>query len=320
VKKRQLVTSSLVERNESGNVNGGRNGIRMLASPQLTKAVPPSTLATQVLGLMQTKMGSPPDEKPWANKTEMAIVDLLIQRFLPLDSIPLKAGRKLSPTEAIQQMKNQLYTQVLATVYCPGWRASWAMGVVGMILANYAECTTLRLLAVKGGPGCDGEIEFLTLLMPLLGFRRQDGIKEPTVGKPIRRECDGGNFVRLNWYWKINRPGAEPMAVFLDQFRTVEMCEHMDVHLNCRESESVAPNLKRVAVISCPVFDADGRQINETLNAKITDSFDRSIERAKNKGYQPDVKGYGATKATWAEYFGRGRSGSLDETLMQVEK
>jgi len=264
-----------------------------------------SALATHVLGLMHTRMGSPPNDKPWANKTEMTIVDLLISRFMPLHSISLNVSEKLSPRAAIEEMKNQLYTQVLATVYCPGWRASWAMGVLGMILSNYAECTTLRLLAVKGGPGCDGEIEFLTLLMPLLGFQRKDGIKEPRVGKPIRREDDEGNIVRRNWYWQIDRPGAEPMAVFLDQFRTVEMCEHLDIHLNCKESQSAAPNLKRVAIISCPVFDADGNEINETLNKKISASLDRAIERATNKGYQPAANGYGSSRNIWADYFDR---------------
>merc|ERR1712083_536431 len=106
----------------------------------------------------------------------------------------------------------------------------------------------LKLLAVKGGPGCDGEIEFLERLMDQLGFRETH---------PPETHADG----LRNWDWSIDRQthngGFTNYVVSLTQYPDLSRAFALPQTFAVRKTEAHCPNLRKCAVISCPVFDKD---------------------------------------------------------------
>merc|ERR1712050_391079 len=99
--------------------------------------------------------------KPWIGRANMKSVDRMIEVMCPTAFKADPVGPDYSPEDVVQLIKDRAGTQVLATVYLTSWRESWALGVVALILTSCQEHSMLKFLAVKGGPGCDGEIEFL---------------------------------------------------------------------------------------------------------------------------------------------------------------
>merc|ERR1719198_167345 len=60
-------------------------------------------------------------------------------------------------------------TIVLATVFAGNWRSCWVTGLVATLLRNIPRCREFVMYAVKGGPACDCEIQFIEIFMELLG-------------------------------------------------------------------------------------------------------------------------------------------------------
>jgi len=149
----------------------------------------------------------------------------------------LVSGSLLSPTEAVADMKRHFFTTVLATIYCPGWSMSWAMSVAMHIVACYPKCSLLLLLAVEGGPACEEELAALGLILLELGFRAS--------------KIAAAGFIEndVEWTWVIERSGALPFVVQLTKMKNPSTITR--VYFGVKESQSKAPNLKRVTAVSC---------------------------------------------------------------------
>jgi len=79
-------------------------------------------------------------------------------------------GPEMSPEQSIKDMKANLRTFVLVTLYCPGWSLGWATAVASEVVKCYSTCCMPRLVAIQGGPACDEEIVFLHIIMSSSGF------------------------------------------------------------------------------------------------------------------------------------------------------
>lgn len=242
-------------------------------------------LATRALLSMKTNHGW-----PWIGCGDMFALDALIQKmFCPTKVIRGACTRKICSdlaSCAVTDIKNHLYTQVLATVNCAGWRMSWALGLIAMLSACALECALLRLVAVKGGPATEGEIEFLELLLPELGFIEES--------KRVQQFDSSGRLVWLSWQWRISREVEDsehrrsaPLRVTLHQFQEVTDSKHLDQFFSAKRDHAETPNLMRVAVISCPLKDKFNMPVHEILNRQIGRAFGRAMERAKTQGFMP---------------------------------
>lgn len=152
-----------------------------------------------------------------------------------------------------------------------------------MLLANARQCSIIRLLAVKGGPGTDGEVEFLELLMPELGFTVVSHQKQLQTPNQQRTACS--LFAAVYWEWTISRARGMALVVTLTQYQKVEYFDNMEQALIVSKEHSQAPNLLRVAVVSCPLKDEADNPVHERLNEKIVQALDVAIDRVEQKGY-----------------------------------
>lgn len=149
-----------------------------------------------------------------------------------------------------------------------GWRIIWAQSVVFTIIACYSRCSTLCMHAVKGGPACDCEIDFINALLPAIGFT--------AIGPSIRNHPLG--YTRYTWC--IGRPGADRFTVYVQVWDRPENIEAgaLRADFHPRESQSVVPNLVRVAVVSSPVTDLKGERADEKLNSKLNEGLDQVLQ------------------------------------------
>ena len=79
-------------------------------------------------------------------------------------------GTKPTPGAAAAALLGNLFTLVLATVRCGGWKSNWCNGVMGMLFETYPRCSNVTCVAVKGGPATDDEILMFVDIMAQLGF------------------------------------------------------------------------------------------------------------------------------------------------------
>ena len=61
------------------------------------------------------------------------------------------AGADPTPTEAADSLLTNLYTGVLATVRCGGWKSNWCNGFMGLLFSTFLRCSNVTICAVKGG-------------------------------------------------------------------------------------------------------------------------------------------------------------------------
>jgi len=164
-------------------------------------------------------------------------------------------------------------TIVLATVFAGNWRSCWVTGLVATLLRNIPRCKTFNMFAVKGGPACDCEIQFIVNFMELLGAK--------VIGKAV----DKGKF--LVWGWKVKRDGADDCDVYLKQYKTVEDASVASLKTGflARKDKTHAPNLKRCAVVSAPERDIAGEPIAARLNQNVGDALAAAKEKAAKEGF-----------------------------------
>ena len=110
---------------------------------------------------------------------------------------------------------------------------------------------------VRGGRGCMGVCRYL---LQELGFVADMNLDEEESGWGTQS------------IFFLRRPGgARPLTIVLMRYHTVGQATRYSLAhaLAVPEENSVAPNLRRVCVLSAPVRGPDGEDINEVLNARI---------------------------------------------------
>ena len=140
------------------------------------------------------------------------------------------------------------------------------------------RCSELTLLAIKGGDACDCEIKFIEALMEELGAQ---------VDK-FREVSDDGEDIR--WCWWLQRKGAKPLHGGLHQYQKVEYATVGMLQNSFLPDKALthAPNLRRVAVVSAPVVDKEGKPIAQKLNENVSQALENAKALADKKGFRPD--------------------------------
>jgi len=126
------------------------------------------------------------------------------------------------------------------------------------------------MYAVKGGPETDMEIRSIEEVMWLLGFN-------------VNKFRVAGMHGRLEWLWQIQRPRGNDFAVYLNQYPTVESFRDdasVSRTLSPYRHFQRAPNLCRVAVVSCPLKDLEGKPVHDILNQTLTEGLDSALDAA----------------------------------------
>ena len=187
----------------------------------------------------------------------LAVLDATFAPLLPLTRWGARThnGEKPTAVQCAKEQKASLETLVLATVYCPAWRIAWIQSFLMLIIKNYANTRLLILQAVKGGSNTDCEIRFVEEAMRLLGFTPGD----------FRTSRKHNMHVKI-WMWQMKRPATkEKYTILMYQYDAVKQLKPKSFAYDCRveESKSIAPDLKRVAIISMPLQD-----INEDTHEK----------------------------------------------------
>ena len=210
-----------------------------------------------------------------------------VDRIYGMLLLALKEGRTEAETdtsgpkeagEVIQATLDSFFTAVLATVHAGAWRLDWIAGILFVLLCSVPCCRVLNLLAIKGGAACDCEIKFIEALMEELGAEVKTFREVENDGK------------RIEWTWWLKRKGAEDCTVYLFQYQKVEYAdvEQLQVDFLPEKAYTHAPNLQRVAVVSAPVVDKEGKPIAQKLNENVSQALEGAKAIADKKGFMPD--------------------------------
>ena len=180
--------------------------------------------------------------------------------------------------EVVQATLDSFFTAVLATVHAGAWRLNWVAGLLFVLLCSVPRCRDLTLLAIKGGDACDCEIKFIEALMEELGAEVETFAKEAGDGQIIV------------WGWKLKRKDAGNCSVWLIQYQKVEYArvEMLQGDFLPDKAFTHAPDLSRVAVVSAPVVDKEGKPIAERLNENVSQALEGAKALADEKGFRPD--------------------------------
>ena len=208
-------------------------------------------------------------------------------------------GAKPTPSEAAAALLGNLFTLVLATVRCGGWKSNWCNGVMGMLLETYPRCQHVICVAVKGGPATDDEILMFVDILAQLGFE-------------CRTEAEVWHS-GLVWRWQHKRSDGSMYGIDLYQIKKVEEFTQLPNFFHqvmvVPEQQSMAPELKRVVVLSAPVTTLDGTCVNDVLNAFVNEALEWTKDNMARKGWVPTPNGtkrkmsVAAATAACEEYF-----------------
>ena len=184
---------------------------------------------------------------------------------------PKKAGG------VVQAKLDSFFTAVLATVEAGAWRLDWIAGLLFVLLCSVPRCGVLTLLAIKGGDACDCEIKFIEALMEELGAEV----------RTFREVSDDGKYIR--WCWWLQRKGSGRCMVNLIQYQKVEYAdvELLQTGFLPLKNYTHAPDLSRVAVVSAPVVDKEGKPIAQTLNENVSKALENAKALADKNGFVP---------------------------------
>ena len=210
-----------------------------------------------------------------------------VDRIYGMLLLALKEGRTEAETdtsgpkeagEVIQAQLDSFFTAVLATVHAGAWRLDWVAGLLFVLLCSVKRCSVLTLLAIKGGDACDCEIKFIEALMEELGAKVDT----------FRQVSDSGECIV--WRWFLKRKGAKDCVVWLKQYQKVEYAavEMLQLGFLPQKAYMNAPDLHRVAVVSAPVVDKEGKPIAQTLNENVSKALEGAKAIADKKGFKPE--------------------------------
>ena len=210
-----------------------------------------------------------------------------VDRIYSMLLLALKEGRMEAITDTsvlmeaakvIEAVLKSFGTAVLATVNAGAWRLNWIAGLLAVLLCGVKRCGVLNLLAIKGGPACDCEIKFIEALMEELGAE---------VDK-FREVSDDGKDIE--WRWFLKRKGAGTCMVNLYQYQKVEYATVglLKGDFLPEKAKTHAPDLNRVAVVSAPVVDKEGKPIAQRLNENVSHALEGAKALADKKGFMPE--------------------------------
>ena len=224
----------------------------------------------------------PDDNKLWADKTDMGIIDrtqgyglltIKVGSFMPGRELIVDKA-EYTAAEVADANLNGFYTIVLSTVKAGAWRASWAMNFCAHLNALVPMCQTIALFAVKGGPACDCEIAFIGELMKVLG------------AAIVEEKKDYGSFWESMYSLSrsVNGSPINECRIILYQCKTIDEVnpEEIAVTFAAEKNTANAPNLFRCIVASAPVKGLNGEPIAETLNAKVGEGLALAKRNAAN--------------------------------------
>merc|ERR1712232_822449 len=88
------------------------------------------------------------------------------------------------------------------------------------------------------------------------------------------------------WSWDFRRSDGSVFNVCLNQYKSVDsfsVTYDVAVDLSAQPGEAHSPKLRRAAVVSCPLFVADGqghsnKPVHDELNAKLRKGLETAIE------------------------------------------
>lgn len=193
--------------------------------------------------------------------------------------------------ECAESTRAEFETIVAATICCPSWKTAWLNSLINLVTDSYQTCSLLIMEAIKGGVETDMEIRAIEEVMWLLGFTVAEH-------KPGFRAQMNDRYIQ--WTWRMQRPGANPFTVALFQCVSIDemAVEKIAWDLRPREDAQKAPNLKRCAIVSCPLHGPDDRggytrPVHDELNKKLVDGMDICISMARKNGWHE--------RSTWGE-------------------
>lgn len=208
-----------------------------------------------------------------------SICESVRDMFMPLSKMKIKTtGRTLNAVETGQQIHATSTSMVMATVMAKNWKSTYGHNFAALVAKCWREGVgALVLLAVAGGPACQEELAIVRAIMPVLG------------GIPgMVKEREGS--IGFKWTWQIKRPGTGLKNIYIS-LRVYHKAESVALGLE----KTVHPynymgtpgNYRRVAVLSCPLEDAEGRNANVIVNKQIASKMDAMIARCRRKGFAP---------------------------------
>jgi len=221
----------------------------------------------------------------------------MISRFMPLRDMPLQApaaGPDPSAVDVVRSIKQSMQTNILATVRVGGWVTTWATSLIALIGTAVTECKNLRLVALKGGRACDEELVLIYWIAHQFGFRPVDGEFN------LDQTRDGANQEDLFFTskWRADRANGKSMGMILTVVGSPAKLA-LEQSVAPRRSCAQAPNLGRVAVVSCPEQAATG------LNEHLGKQLNKAMERARAKGFASERNWKASEEANrvYREYF-----------------
>eukprot|EP00040_Diaphanoeca_grandis_P024247 m.133064 g.133064 ORF g.133064 m.133064 type:complete len:232 (+) comp29650_c1_seq1:302-997(+) len=222
------------------------------------------------------------------------IVESCVNVVMPLqDRLHIKlAGKKpLTALETGQQIHDTSASFVLGSTQVPGWLSIFAHNFATWIAKCWCEGVgAIVLLAVKGGPASDKEIELIRVLLPHLG------------GIPgMVNEAEGS--IGRKWTWQIKRSKTQLKNIYVS-LRVYHKAESVKLGLE----KTVHPyeymgergNYRRVAVVSCPFLDRNGCDAHALVNEQLRTKMADMIDRCRRKGFAPK---WDDGHAEWREFF-----------------
>ena len=146
-------------------------------------------------------------------RVDIRRVDKLFARFFPLTDLPTDTSYGCftdDPVSCAKDINGNFTTIVLASVTAPGWWWSYVVSFMLFMVKNVAIADSITLLAVKGGPFSDAEVNFIVEVLPLVG----------AVAVARGRGRKGSYRSALTWQWEISRGGgASTCKVVLVQYQ-----------------------------------------------------------------------------------------------------
>eukprot|EP00931_Biecheleriopsis_adriatica_P022090 TRINITY_DN14295_c0_g1_i1.p1 TRINITY_DN14295_c0_g1~~TRINITY_DN14295_c0_g1_i1.p1 ORF type:complete len:530 (+),score=105.59 TRINITY_DN14295_c0_g1_i1:63-1592(+) len=192
-----------------------------------------------------------------------------------------------APHQVCEELLLSFNTTVLATVEAGAWRIDWIAALMSMLLRNVPRCAHITLFAVKGGPACDCEIQFIKNLLADLGRAH------------LSSTCFDSEVFEV----RIDRDGHDecPCFVSLSVIREVGFVELIAIQLAADRNLTCSPALKRAALVSAPVKDKDDKPIAQKFNEYVKKAINRCKVAAESRGFAPErpVPQDYKTKALW---------------------
>lgn len=197
--------------------------------------------------------------------------------FCPLSRLTVnKSGKELNAYETGREIVATSTSLVMATVMAKDWKSTYGHNTACLIAKAYADGVgAVVLLAVAGGPACQEELAVVRAVIEVMGGAPgMVGENEGSIGK--------------KWTWQIKRKGFKNIYISLRVYHKAEsVALGLEKTVHPYNDMGKPGNKRRLAVLSCPLEDAEGRNANIIVNEKIAIKLAAMVARCKSKGFAP---------------------------------